>query len=113
MGNVTSQMALRKWHFTNDTLQMVLYRMAASDPNDRKKGGKRMDLPIPDFIPVPDPETMRMISIVSLIAGICLVGAGAVYLLLNKGKEKKSAFTWILICVGALLIVNHGIQLIF
>lgn len=54
-----------------------------------------------------------ILSIVSLIAGICLVGAGAVYLFLNKGKEKKSAFTWILICVGALLIVNHGIQLIF
>ncbi len=56
---------------------------------------------------------MQMISIVSLIVGICLVVAGAVFLLLNKRKGKKSTLTWIVICVGALLIVNHGIQLIF
>lgn len=72
-----------------------------------------MDFPIPDFIPVPNTETMQMISIVSLIVGICLVAAGAVFLLLNKRKVKKSTLTWIVICVGALLIVNHGIQLIF
>ncbi len=72
-----------------------------------------MDFPIPDFIPVPNTETMQMISIVSLIVGICLVVAGAVFLLLNKRKVKKSTLTWIVICVGALLIVNHGIQLIF
>ena len=56
---------------------------------------------------------MQMISIVSLIVGICLVVAGAVFLLLNKRKEKKTHLAWILICVGALLIANHGIQLIF
>ena len=72
-----------------------------------------MDFPIPDFIPVPNTETRQMISIVSLIVGICLVVAGAVFLLLNKRKVKKSTLTWIVICVGALLIVNHGIQLIF
>lgn len=72
-----------------------------------------MDFPIPDFIPVPNTETIQMISIVSLIVGICLVVAGAVFLLLNKRKVKKSTLTWIVICVGALLIVNHGIQLIF
>lgn len=72
-----------------------------------------MDFPIPDFIPVPNAEAMQMISIVSLIVGICLVVAGAVFLLLNKRKGKKSKLAWILICVGALLIVNHGIQLIF
>lgn len=72
-----------------------------------------MDFPIPNFIPVPNAETMQMISIVSLIVGICLVVAGAVFLLLNKRKEKKSTPAWIVICVGALLIVNHGIQLIF
>ena len=72
-----------------------------------------MDFPIPDFIPVPNAEAMQMISIVSLIVGICLVVAGAVFLLLNKRKVKKSTLTWIVICVGALLIVNHGIQLIF
>lgn len=72
-----------------------------------------MDFPIPKFIPVPNAEAMQMISIVSLIVGICLVVAGAVFLLLNKRKGKKSTLTWIVICVGALLIVNHGIQLIF
>lgn len=72
-----------------------------------------MDFPIPDFIPVPNAEAMQMISIVSLIVGICLVVAGAVFLLLSKRKEKKSTLAWIVICVGALLIVNHGIQLIF
>lgn len=72
-----------------------------------------MDFPIPDFIPVPNTETMQMISIVSLIVGICLVVAGAVFLLLNKRKEKRTTLAWILICVGALLIANHGIQLIF
>lgn len=72
-----------------------------------------MDFPIPDFIPVPNTETMQMISFVSLIVGICLVVAGAVFLLLNKRKEKRTTLVWILICVGALLIVNHGIQLIF
>ncbi len=72
-----------------------------------------MDFPIPDFIPVPNTETMQMILIVSLIVGICLVVAEAVFLLLNKRKEKNTHLAWILICVGALLIVNHGIQLIF
>lgn len=72
-----------------------------------------MDFPIPDFIPVPNTETMQMISILSLIVGICLVVAGAVFLLLNKRKEKRTTLAWILICVGALLIANHGIQLIF
>jgi uncharacterized membrane protein len=72
-----------------------------------------MDFPIPKFIPVPNAEAMQMISIVSLIVGICLVVAGAVFLLLNKRKGKKSTLAWIVICVGALLIVNHGIQLIF
>lgn len=70
-----------------------------------------MDFPIPNFIPVPNAEAMQMISIVSLIVGICLVVAGAVFLLLNK--RKKSTLAWIVICVGALLIVDHGIQLIF
>ena len=72
-----------------------------------------MDFPIPDFIPVPNAEAMQMISIVSLIVGICLVVAGAVFLLLSKRKGKKSTLSWIVICVGTLLIVNHGIQLIF
>ena len=74
-----------------------------------------MNFPIPDFVPVPSVETMQTISIVSLIIGICLVGAGLLFLFLNKkkGKEKKATVLWILIGVGVLLIVNHGIQLLF
>ncbi|NBH15575.1 hypothetical protein D3Z36_15795 [Lachnospiraceae bacterium] len=72
-----------------------------------------MDFPIPDVIPVPNPQAMQMISIISLIVGICLVGAGVALLLLNKRKGKKSTLAWIFICIGILLIVNHGIQLIF
>ncbi len=73
-----------------------------------------MNFPIPSFIPVPGAETMQLISIISLIVGICLTVAGALLLFLNKrnGKEKNT-FAWILICVGVLLIANHGVQLIF
>ncbi len=74
-----------------------------------------MNFPIPDFVPVPSAEIMRTISIVSLIIGICIVGAGLLFLFLNKkkGKEKKETVLWIFIGVGALLIVNHSIQLLF
>ena len=74
-----------------------------------------MSFPVPDFVPVPGAEIMQMISAVSLMAGICLVGVGVLFLLLNrkKEKEKKAAVLWILTAVGALLIVNHGIQLLF
>ncbi len=73
-----------------------------------------MNFPIPSFIPVPGAETMRLISIISLIAGICVTVAGVLFLFLNKRKgNKKNTLAWILICVGVLLIANHGIQLIF
>lgn len=74
-----------------------------------------MNFPIPDFVPVPSVEIMRMISIVSLIVGICIVGAGMFFLFLNKKKEteKKKAVLWVFIGVGTLLIVNHSIQLLF
>ncbi|MDE6603226.1 MAG: hypothetical protein K2K90_13955 [Lachnospiraceae bacterium] len=74
-----------------------------------------MNFPIPDFISVPSAEIMQTISIVSLIVGICLVGAGLIFLFLNrkKGTEKKTTALWIIIGVGVLLIVNHGIQLLF
>lgn len=74
-----------------------------------------MNFPIPDFVPVPSAETLKIISMVSLAAGICLVGAGLVFLILNKknGNEKKPPFPWISMGVGGLLIVNHGIQLLF
>ena len=73
-----------------------------------------MNIPIPDFIPVPGAETMQLISIISLIVGICVAVAGVLFLVLNKRKGKeKNTLAWILICVGVLLITNHGIQLIF
>lgn len=74
-----------------------------------------MNFPIPDFLPVPSAEIMQSISIVSLIVGICLVGVGLIILFLNKRKrkEKKATALWIVIGVGVLLIVNHGIQLLF
>ncbi len=74
-----------------------------------------MNIPIPDFVPVPNAEIIQTISIVFLIVGICLVGVGLLFLFLNKkkGKEKKATALWILIGVGVLLIVNHGIQLLF
>lgn len=73
-----------------------------------------MNFPIPSFIPVPGAETMQIISIASLIVGICVTVMGVLFLFLNKrtGKEKNT-LAWILICVGVLLIANHGIQLIF
>lgn len=74
-----------------------------------------MNFPIPDFVPVPSAEIMQTISIVLLFVGICLVGMGWFFLFLNKrkGKEKKATALWIVIGVGVLLIVNHGIQLLF
>ncbi len=73
-----------------------------------------MNFPFPSFIPVPGAETMQLISIVSLIVGICVTVVGVLFLFLNKRKEKKkNTLAWILICVGVLLIANHGIQLIF
>lgn len=73
-----------------------------------------MNFPIPSFIPVPGAETMRLISIISLIVGICVTVAGVLFLFLNKRKgNTKNTLAWILICVGVLLIANHGIQLIF
>lgn len=73
-----------------------------------------MNFPIPNFIPVPGAETMQLISIISLIVGICVTVAGVLFLFLNKRKgNKKNTLAWILICVGVLLIANHGIQLIF
>ncbi|NBJ93271.1 hypothetical protein [Parablautia muri] len=73
-----------------------------------------MNFLIPDFIPTPAPETMQLISIILLIVGVCVTVAGAFFLFLYKriGKEKNT-FAWVLICIGVLLIVNHGLQLIF
>ena len=80
-----------------------------------------MKFPIPKFVPVPSTEIMQIISMVSLIVGICLVGIGFLFLFLykrnifNKNEEKENNATvlWICIGVGALLIANHSIQLLF
>ena len=71
-----------------------------------------MNFPIPDFVPIPNAETMVVISIVLLIVGICLVGLGIVFLYLRKRKGKKTTIPWICICAGILLVANHGIQLL-
>ena len=72
-----------------------------------------MNFPIPGFIPVPSAETMQLISIISLIIGICVTVMGILFLFLNKIKWKeKYTPAWNLIFVGVLFIVNHGIQLI-
>ena len=77
-------------------------------------GGSYMNFLIPYFVPVPSGETMRLISIISLIVGICVTVMGVIFLFLNKRKgNEKNTLPWILICVGALLMANHGIQLIF
>jgi uncharacterized membrane protein len=71
-----------------------------------------MNFPIPDFIPVPNSETMLIISIVLIIVGICLVGLGLILLFLRKGKGKKTTIPWVCIGIGLLLMANHGIQLL-
>ena len=53
-----------------------------------KKVGDNMNFPIPGFVPVPSAEIMQTISIVSLIVGVCFVGAGLLFLFLNKKKGK-------------------------
>lgn len=70
---------------------------------------------IPGFVPVPSPETMQTISIISLAVGICLVGAAAISLFLNRkrAKEERNKLVWVLMGTGALLILNHSIQLLF
>ena len=46
-----------------------------------------MNFPIPGFIPVPSAETMQLISIVSLIVGICVTVMGILFLFLNKSTR--------------------------
>ena len=73
-----------------------------------------MNFPIPYFVPVPSGETMRLISIISLIVGICVTVIGVIFLFLNKRKgNEKNTLPWIFFFFCALLMANHGIQLIF
>lgn len=48
-----------------------------------------MNFPIPSFIPVPGAETMQLISIVSLIVGICATVVGVLFLFLNHCRQLK------------------------
>ncbi|NFB19025.1 hypothetical protein EXN25_09585 [Clostridium botulinum] len=65
---------------------------------------------IPSFVPVPSREVMFKLSIISVIIGICLIIAG---LILNNKNKKKGIAPWICITIGIVIIVNHGIQLLF
>ena len=69
---------------------------------------------IPTWIPIPCPETMQCISIVSLIVGILFVIVGLILLHLDRKKGNKvNKMIWILIGIGAVLVICHGIQLLF
>lgn len=70
-----------------------------------------MNIPIPDFVPVFSAETIQLVSIILLIAGVCAVAVGAI--LLKKSRKEKRTLEWILICAGVMLIADHGLQLIF
>lgn len=74
-----------------------------------------MRFPIPSFVPVPGPEVLRVISIVSFLAGLSLMAAGLLLLFrgLGRGKNGQRALTWTLLGAGALLSINHGLLLIF
>ncbi len=69
--------------------------------------------PIPSFIPVPSAEVMFILSIISIIIGICLLIVGLVLYEKNKKMQKKSRASTVYIIIGVLLIANHGIQLLF
>ncbi len=69
--------------------------------------------PIPSFIPVPSAGVMLILSIISIIIGICLLIVGLVLYKKNKKIQKKSIASTVCIIIGALLIANHGIQLLF
>lgn len=74
-----------------------------------------MRVPVPSFVPVPSPETIRMISEVLFAAGACLACAGLLSLFLSRRKTegKASSFAWGLLCVGMALMIDHGVQLLF
>lgn len=68
---------------------------------------------IPSSIPVPDANTLQLISIASLIVGICLVLAGGAFLLWGKkaGGGWKVVLGWVLAAIGATLTLGHAVQL--
>lgn len=74
-----------------------------------------MRLPVPGFVPVPAPEAMEMIASVLFVVGACLTCAGVVCLCAGRKRAEKKvpAFVWTLLCVGAILMIDHGVQLLF
>lgn len=76
-----------------------------------------MKVPVPSFVPVPEPEAMRLIAAVLLIAGLSLAAVGLACLFAHKrkgkGKGAVPGYIWALIGVGAVLAVDHGVQMLF
>lgn len=69
---------------------------------------------IPKWIPIPSSEAMHYISIVSLVVGILFVIIGLILLYLDRKKGNKvNRVIWILISIGTVLVICHGIQLLF
>ncbi len=64
----------------------------------------------PSFVAIPSSEIMITISIVTMVIGLFLVILG---LILQKRKKKTNRAAWICMGIGVLLIINHGIQLLF
>lgn len=72
-----------------------------------------MNIPVPDFIPIPSSEILSIISIVLLIVGFGLACVGFLLVFLRKRKGKKTTIPWVCVGVGILLMANHGIQLLY
>nr|WP_325219094.1 hypothetical protein [uncultured Oscillibacter sp.] len=74
-----------------------------------------MKVPVPSFVPVPEPEAMRLIAAVLLTAGLSLAAVGLACLFAHKRKGKGAVpgYIWALIGVGAVLAVDHGVQMLF
>lgn len=68
---------------------------------------------LPDFIPVPSAEIMHITSIALIIIGVCLICVGIIIKFSAYKKENKNKISWGCIIVGAILIANHLIQLLF
>ena len=74
-----------------------------------------MKVPVPSFVPVPEPEAMRLIAAVLLIAGLSLAAVGLACLFPTRERERgrSPGYIWALIGVGAVLAVDHGVQMLF
>ena len=71
-----------------------------------------MHIPVPWFVPVPAPETVRAMSMVLLAAGICLAVTAAFFLGRGRAEGKSGKLPRLMLGAAVLLILNHGIQLL-